>query len=168
MMEAAAGAVIRVGTISVSPGFPLPRENLFLLRGKLSFSWPANSGHMARCHQKTVNVLKRRVNKNLFRVEEYKVIGPIQIQAFNDETCGCPVLFSKSTANRVSQSSSPELRSPGHHETHDVLCQVSGRAGPVWGPPVWSGYRGVYINNNKPGTSPTLVSHGQAWGYQVR
>ena len=92
MMEAAAGAVIRVGTISVSPGFPLPEEKIYSSSVE-NFHFPgrqlANWGHMARCHQMAVNVLKRRVNKNLFRVEEYKVIGPIQIQAFNDETCGC-------------------------------------------------------------------------------
>ena len=140
MMEAAAaGAVIRVGTKSVSQGFPLPRENLFLLRGKLSFSWPAIGklgSHGQSCHQKTVNVLKLRVNKNLFRAEEYKVIG-LTYTGLGSMTrlVAAIVLFSKSTANRSSQSSSQLRRSPGHHETHDVLCQVSGRAGPVSGAP---------------------------------
>ena len=114
----------------MSQGFPLSGECIpppwktFIFLAAPSFARDY-SGHMANCHQMTVNVVKQGVNKNLFRAKEYKVI--CLTQAEYDENCGWSCLV------KVQQT---EASSVGDHETETsgVWGQVSGGPGGSGGP----------------------------------
>ena len=73
----------------------------------------------------------RGVNRNLFRAQEYKVIG--LTQPMTRIVAESWMLFSKSTAN-IGQLQSPGEWRPRDRDTR-CQCQVSGRAGPVSGAP---------------------------------